>query len=50
MKVLTFFHHKKTLYIAGSILLLATAFTIGYLHWMAPTQILIVNPLRNIGR
>ena len=45
MKVLTFFHHKKTLYIAGSILLLATAFTIGYLHWMAPTQILIVNPL-----
>ena len=30
MKVLTLFRHKRTLYIAGSVLLLAIAFTIGY--------------------
>jgi len=45
MKVLTLFRHKRTLYIAGSVLLLAIAFTIGYRYWMAPTRILIVNPL-----
>ncbi len=45
MKVLTLFRHKRTLYIAGSVLLLAIAFTIGYRYWMAPTRIPIVNPL-----
>lgn len=45
MKVLTLFRHKRTLYIAGSVLLLAIAFTTGYRYWMAPTRILIVNPL-----
>ncbi len=45
MKVLTLFRHKRTLHIAGSVLLLAIAFTIGYRYWMAPTRILIVNPL-----
>lgn len=29
MKVLTLFRHKRTLYIAGSVLLLAIAFTTG---------------------
>lgn len=45
MNALISLKYKKILYIAGSILLLAIAVTIGYLHWMAPTQILIVNPL-----
>ena len=37
MKVLTLFRHKRTLYIAGSVLLLALAFTIGFYEGKSTT-------------